>query len=602
MWIDRIIVLKFGSSILHCDDAVNDAVAEIYRHLRRGKRVVAVVSAIGETTDDLLRRLNRWNDVPVEAAATMLATGELASASILVAALRRDGIESRLLTPHQIHLRTEGPATEADPIGIRAEAIHEALDVAPVAIVPGFIGIGEDDGYTLLGRGGSDLSAVFIAQAIGAERCVLIKDVDGLFERDPNSPAPPPRRYASITWSDAAKLDRQIMQPRAVQFGRDHDFPFEVAGLNSRRSTRVGHASTSLTESAGHAGPLRIALLGLGTVGRGVFDHLQQRPEIFELAGIAVRDVERHAKTGIERELLTDDWRQLVRSDVDVVIELLGGTEVARDAVRGALRLGKHVVTANKALVERHGRSLRRLARSRGVCLLYSAAVGGAAPMLEAVRSIAKTGHVVRLEGVLNGTCNFILERLAEGASMKDAIGEAQRRGLAEADPTEDLDGSDAARKLCLLIRAAGVRPPRLAEIPKCDLRHVSLTSSSLNGGGAACHRQVASSMLDQSRASALVAVVSPSCNHAIAHLFGRVCGEWNALRVEDSAGNSWTIRGKGAGRWPTARSVLADLLDISHLCPRAVSPGVKDTGNHTTLRPVRVRFTRCLSGVEEVS
>jgi homoserine dehydrogenase len=560
MWTDRIIVLKFGSSILHSDDAANDAVAEIYRHLRRGWRVVAIVSAIGETTDELLDRINRWDDVPGEATATMLATGELASASILAAALRRDGIESRLLTPHQVELRTRGTATDADPVSIRAGAIHAALASAPVAVIPGFLGIGEDGGYTLLGRGGSDLSAVFIARAIAADRCVLIKDVDGLFERDPNAPGQPPRRYDAITWADAMKLDRQIMQPRAVRFGREHAFPFEVAGLNSPRSTRVGHGQTRLVESSATCRRLRVALLGLGAVGRGVFEHLRRTSDAFEIAGVAVRDIERHAQTSISRALLTDDWRELIARDVDVVIELIGGTDVARDAVRESLRRGRHVITANKALIERHGRSLRRLAQTRDVLLRFSAAVGGVTPMLEAVRSIAKFHDISRLEGVLNGTSNFVLDRMERGTSLTDAVAEAQRLGLAEADPTDDLNGADAARKLAILAWATGAASAPLDDVPRDDLRRIEVCDSMQAKHADVRIRQVASCEFDAGEARSSVELSALPRESDLAGLRG----EWNALRIEDNTANAWIVRGKGAGRWPTSRAVMADLLDIA--------------------------------------
>lgn len=298
------------------------------------------------------------------------------------------------------------------------------------------------------------------------------------------------------------------------------------------------------------ARPLRVALLGHGTVGGGVYRRMLELPAHFCVTGVAVRDPRRHA-------IATDDrtWRVL-QKPCDAVVELIGGTSLAAHVIDASLKRGRHVVTANKAVMALHGPRLEALARTHGVRLLYSASVGGAMPALETVRRLS--GSAQSLSGVLNGTCNFVLDELARGASFPDAVRAAQRAGYAEQDPTLDLDGTDAAQKLVLLARAAFGHAPPLSR--KAGIQGLSsrLLRAALSRGNVI--RLVASCTRER-------AEVAP-CELPLSHPFADCAGAENRLLVD-----GLLLRGAGAGRWPTAQAVMADLLNLAALsAPRRKS------------------------------
>lgn len=557
-------VLKFGGSVLPREHDLAGAVHEIYRWVRRGQKVVAVVSALGKTTDRLLAQGFQYGAEPDPAAlASLVATGEQTSAALLALALDRAGIPAQVLDATRIGLRTAGPVLDSSPESLNADAIRAALAERPVAIVPGFIGLDENDRTTLLGRGGSDFTALFLAQQLDAGRCRLVKDVKGLYDHDPSRPGPLARRYRTLTWDDALKLDGRIVQHKAVRFARDHALAFEVGALNATEATLVGPESAQFGPSdETPPPPLRIALLGLGTVGLGVYRLLNDRPDAFEIVKVAVRTIRRAASEGVPAYLLTTDAAAAIRTDCDVVVEAIGGLSPARDLIEQALRDGKHVVTANKAVIARFGEELNAIAEEHGVRLLYSASVGGAVPAIEAVALAAREGDspITTIEGVVNGTCNFILDRLAEGVALEEAVTIAQAQGFAEADPSVDLNGSDAAEKLRILARTAlGVDLPTDGILRRgIDAQTPALVKEALADGKRV--RIVATVVRD---GGATIATVEPRVLDAD-HPFAHTRNEHNRVIITRADGTQSVVHGKGAGRWPTAEAVFADLLDLT--------------------------------------
>ena len=199
----RLIVLKLGGSVLESEASLPRAVHEIYRWRRDGFAVVAVVSAFAGETDRLLERARSLGAAAASSAAAA-ATGELTSAALLGAALDRAGVPACVLTPAALALRADGDPLEADPVALESARLEAVLEREGVAVVPGFAGIDARGRTVLLGRGGSDLSALFLAHALGA-RCRLLKDVDGLYEWDPARPGPRPRRYATAKWDEIGR-------------------------------------------------------------------------------------------------------------------------------------------------------------------------------------------------------------------------------------------------------------------------------------------------------------------------------------------------------------------------------------------------------------
>ena len=296
--------------------------------------------------------------------------------------------------------------------------------------------------------------------------------------------------------------------------------------------------------------PLRVALLGCGTVGGGVLPRLLALPEVFRVVGVAVQDLKKHERLGVPLSLLTSDVDRLVEREADVVVELMGGREPAGRAIVRALELGRSVVTANKLLLADGIDALSRLAKRHGGSLRYSASVGGALPALETVRPLK--GRIRALSGVLNGTCNYILDRCAAGVPFDEAVAAAQAAGFAEADPTLDLDGSDSAQKLALLVREAFGAELRWDQIPRRGI-------VGLDAGHGRIVRLVAS--CEQS-GSGLQASVQP-VELPLSHPFARTTGADNALRIEMLDRGTLDLSAQGAGRWPTCEAVLADLYDV---------------------------------------
>ena len=583
----ELIVLKLGGSVLANEDDLGHAVHEIYRHHRAGCRVLAVVSALRGATDRLLAQARRvGDDLAPHGVAALLATGETSAAALLVVALDRAGVPAQLVDPRQAGLRTAGAVLDADPVDVDAAFLRRRLE-RRVVVMPGFFGAWsagaegdedveeiddvEDGGVALLGRGGSDLTALFLAHRLGPARCLLVKDVDGIYERDPAGATvqAPSRRYATLSWADAAGLEARVVQAKALAFAALHGVAFGVAAAGREATTEVGpYASTFADDEASAlaAAPLRVVLLGLGTVGGGVYRHLLADAARFTVVGIGVRDGERHRAAGVPGALLSTDPWELIERPCDVVVEALPGSEPAARLVAASLSGGRHVVTANKAVMAEEGEWLARLAAAQGARLRWSAAVGGGVPMVEAVARAAAEGRIVAVEGVLNGTCNFVLDRMAAGSGRAAAVRLAQEKGFAEADPARDLDGRDAACKLRVLVRAAFGVELAAEDVERRGLDEVddALLAEARDAGRvvrlvAACERRPGGGVR---------ATVAPRLLPAT-HFLAGARGEENRVAMERAGAPPLRLAGRGAGRWPTSESMMADLYDLARLHAR---------------------------------
>jgi len=546
----KVIVLKFGSSVLRSRADLPLAVHEIYRWIRRQYRVVAVVSAFAGETDRLLGTVGEYRDANPEAIARVVATGEEVATAFLALELDRFGIPAQVLDPSQIGLIAETNSNDTEPVSADILAIENLFKLGRVAVIPGFVARDRLGRVALLGRGGSDLSALFLAKQLDA-RCRLIKDVDGIYNSDPAT-CSGAQRFDEVKFADALAIAGKVVQQKAIAFGKKTGVQFEVAGLGESHATVVGSYRSSLSARSHSPAPLKVGLLGLGTVGLGVFQELRKHPHLFDVTGIAVRRPELHFDHAPRGLLTRNCWEAI--DDVNVVVELIGGTDPAGELVNAALAAGKPVVTANKLL----------LAGNVGLegyrDLRYSAAVGGAVPALEAVQAAADDGRIVSLSGVLNGTCNYILDRIAAGCGWEQAVAEAQAHGFAEQDPRADVSGSDTVCKLRLLARRA---------FPEVGAHYVSATGidaidpdwvqSAARDGHRA--RLVGTAQLADGRVHL---EVKPKLVDA-SHPFAQIRNEENCLLIDTEqcdAQHVWT--GRGAGRWPTTAAVMADLFDLS--------------------------------------
>ncbi len=249
-----LIVLKYGGSVLRNEDDLLKAVRETESWIDRGWNAVAVVSAIEGVTDTLIAKARTFGEEPhAESRALLTATGELTSASLLGLALHRAGVRATVAAPWTIGFRATGEPLDAFPQSINSAAVRILFEEHRAVVVPGFIAIDEIRRLVLLGRGGSDLSAIFIAEELGAAKCRLVKDVDGLYEWDPAAPPQAgraPKRFASLPWASALALDGGIVQHKAVRFAQERRLKFEVGGYGSAAPTIVGDVPEEFAESA----------------------------------------------------------------------------------------------------------------------------------------------------------------------------------------------------------------------------------------------------------------------------------------------------------------------------------------------------------------
>lgn len=555
----KTIVLKFGGSVLRDEEDLPLVVHEIYRHWRRGAKVLAVVSAFGGTTDALLSKGNSFGDeLHPEAVATLLLTGEATSAALLALSLKKSGIPAKLLTPEQVGIRTTGDPLDAEPVDANTGRIGKEL-LSSVVIVSGFAGINDSGDPTLLGRGGTDYTALFLAEKLEG-KCILIKDVEGLFDRNPKQHGYRARRYAEASYRTTLRLGGELVQPKAVRFAQDNQLPFEISALAADHTTVVGTDNDLLDGYPNENPPrVRVALLGCGTVGGGVYERLSAMSDRFEIVGVSNLHPRKAVLFGIDEHLIEPDPFRLIRRDCDVVIELIGGEEPAYELIKRSLKAGKHVITANKAVLASHGFEFDNIASQQGVACRYSAAVGGSLPALEAAYRSTISARPKAIKGIINGTTNFICDQLATGRDFHSSVKLAQKNGFAEADPTVDLDGTDAAQKLVLLARATFGVNLSLENVRKEGIDSLSpqkIRSARENG---TVYRLIAECKKTDTGVEAIVRPVEIPGSHT----FASVKGAENCLVIEGECGRTTVLRGRGAGRYATTESVIADLFDI---------------------------------------
>jgi homoserine dehydrogenase len=315
---------------------------------------------------------------------------------------------------------------------------------------------------------------------------------------------------------------------------------------------------------------LRVGVLGFGVVGRGVVELLLTQGELLQqrtgvcirLVRIATRTPSRNGDLALGEVELTDDLQRVVAADdIDVVVEVIGGLEPARSLLAQALRSGKHVVTANKALLAMHGGELVPLAVAEQRELMFEAAVAGAIPIIKVLRESLAANRIDQLYGILNGTCNYILTEMREqGSSFGDVLRDAQAKGFAEADPSFDVDGIDAAHKLVLLAAIAFGTYPDFSQLHIEGIRHVS--DVDIQWATEMGYRIKLLGIAKQD-GEGLELRVQPTLV-PVGSMVASVEGVYNAVFVRGHAAGTTMYYGRGAGELPTASAVVADLVEIA--------------------------------------
>ncbi len=551
-------VLKFGGSVLKSLDDFPAVAGEIYRQWRKGRSLVVVVSALAGTTDRLFEEARAVaGGADCTGIADAVSSGEEHAAALLRLACNRIGIDAALCRAEAIGLRAQGQECDADPTALAGGGITAILKRSDIVIVPGFVALGADGGRMLLGRGGTDTSAVFLAGELGAACVRLYKDVDGVFEADP-AQYPAARKYREVSWDKALVIAEQLVHAKAVRYAQSKQLPIEVEGIGGKRPSRIAERNSFIDNSEPHR-PVRIALAGYGIVGQQLTQLLAADPH-YQIAAILVRD--RDKRRDVSPPIApTMDIKGFEQVEADLLVDALSSDRLSAQLCLDALYKGRSAVTASKRLMAADMAALLNVAQTKGADIRYSAAVGGSMPLLEAIDR-CEPGAIRAVHGILNGTVNFVLHQLALGQSLAEAIARARKAGFAEKDCSHDLSGADAAAKLAIIAhRAFGIDPKDV---------------------------QVGSEILDDSRAAAIaasgerwyqLAAVERKGNRVRGHV--RLvpeseagaglnpCAEWNAARIDFECGRASAVRGRGAGGYPTAHAMLADLEDLRAWGPK---------------------------------
>ena len=353
------------------------------------------------------------------------------------------------------------------------------------------------------------------------------------------------------------------------------------------------HKGSEMTEGQS----LNVAIVGFGTVGRSVARIVTDASHpALRLTHVCNRDVDRKRvdTAWVPSEVSwTDDFEQVLSSDTDVVVELTGGLDPAADWIRRALEAGKAVVTANKQVIAHYGPELQDVAASNQRPLYFEAAVAGGIPIINGVREGLAGDSLVRVLGILNGTCNYILTRMeSEAVTFEAALREAQDLGFAEADPTADVDGVDAQAKIAILATVALGRTISVTEVPLRTIRTIEAVDFVYAQRLGCTIRQIARVELDRQRPDSVLASVQPALVSRSSAL-ARIEGSRNVVVVEGRFGGETVFSGFGAGGDPTAVAVVSDLESIARNPKEAVRhSGAVPAGVATEfVAPQYVRF-----------
>ena len=314
---------------------------------------------------------------------------------------------------------------------------------------------------------------------------------------------------------------------------------------------------------------VNVALLGLGTVGSGVWKMLKENQDViarktgkwYQVHAILVKDPEKKRDLDVEEALVTTDFSKVLTKETDVLVEVMGGVEPAFSYIKQAIKQGCHVVTANKELMAKHGVELEELAQQNKVQLRYEASVGGGIPVINTLRHFLKANRIDRIQGILNGTTNYMLTKMQEeGVSFAEVLKDAQEKGYAESDPSSDVEGLDAVYKLTILMRLAFQ-----ARVSVSQIRHQGITDMIPQELQLAGKLGYSVKLLAQAEKFGENGPVSGSVFPTLVpneHPLASVRDVYNAVSVEGDYVQDLTLAGQGAGQKPTASAVVEDLLN----------------------------------------
>jgi homoserine dehydrogenase len=331
---------------------------------------------------------------------------------------------------------------------------------------------------------------------------------------------------------------------------------------------------------------INVGMIGLGTVGTGTLRILRENADLIrhrvgvpiEVTKVAVRDVARKRDISVSSRQLTDKPSEIIEDpDIDIVVELIGGYDPAKDLILSAIARGKHVVTANKALLAVHGAEIQDAARSAGIRIGFEGSVGGGIPVIKALQEALAGNRIVSIYGIINGTSNYILTKMTDEArSFADVLAEAQRAGYAEADPAFDVGGIDTAHKLAILVNLAFGMRVDLKDIFTEGITAISPLDIDFGKALGYKVKLLAIAKMHDGKAEARVHPTMVPDEYPIA----KVGGVYNAIQIVGDACADIMLYGRGAGSLPTGSAVVGDVIDIARqlvITPSRKPPAAPD-------------------------
>jgi homoserine dehydrogenase len=543
-------VLKFGSSVLRDHHDLPRVAGEIYRQSLRYKQLIVIVSAYAGRTDQLLSRFQAIaGPAQCEGCPDLVSLGEELTAAQLRVACSRIGLDAALVRPEQWGIEAGGLEIEAEPV--RLPMLPNEFIDRPVLIVPGFVSLDSRGNRLLLGRGGSDFSAIYIGGELGAASVRLYKDVDGVYDHDPATGIEELHRFEEIDWDKCLEIARPLLQPHAIEYARAKSLKLEVGSIGTARPTIVANQARR-AKTLPVSRPLAIGIAGFGVVGQALYQRLIHERD-FHVSAILVRDPGKKREIYPPFELTTrlDSFRE---ADFDVVIDVTCGEEAGFSLSCSQLQQGRALISTNKTVIEPWYEELSRLSVKQGGHLGISACVGGGTPILETIGQVAQPDRIQKVTAVLNGTVNFLLDQLAQGHSFEIALTRAQRAGFAEEDPAQDLSGADAETKLRLIARRAF----------NCDSRDLIVRRDRLTPDRIEKIRLSGERWIQLATIERAANCVIGSIGFVRAASIKRLPplpGEYNFARIRLSDGEEHEVVGRGAGGAPTAEAIMTDLF-----------------------------------------
>lgn len=449
-------------------------------------------------------------------------------------------------------------------------AIENRLKSQKNVVVPGFYGEDINGDIKTFERGGSDITGSIVASGVDAALYENWTDVSGLMTADPRVD-PNAQWIPEISYEELLTITQngaQVYHPDAIEPAKVKHIPIQIKNTNI-----PGDQGTMVTD---YKKPtvINIALLGFGTVGQGVEAILRENSSIIEqrlkqstdqeaviqIKKILVKNLEK--KRIVDSSLITSDFSEIENDpSIQIVVEVIGGDEAAKDYIKRSIQKGKHVVTANKLAIAKSKGALEQWAKDNHVAFLFEAAVAGTIPVIRVIQESLEANHIKEIKGIVNGTTNYILSAMAnENKSYQEALKIAQEKGFAEMDPTSDVEGQDPAYKMAILSKLAFGKYPKDENINAVGITQVSTEDIENAKKRGHVIKLIGRAYLKDGEPVVVVEPTEISEDMALAH----VNGAGNAVSIYCDNAGEIVLQGQGAGSRPTASAVVSDIINLS--------------------------------------